>query len=53
MLFRSFVDSTSQALRFLRDSGFIDIDGDPPDLYDEEDFIDSGMPKKMENPYAA
>ena len=48
-----FVDSTSQALRFLRDSGFIDIDGDPPDLYDEEDFIDSGMPKKMENPYAA
>ena len=47
-----FVDSTSQALRFLRDSGFIDIDGEPPDLYDEEDFIDSGMPKKTENPYA-
>lgn len=47
-----FVDSTSQALRFLRDSGWIDIDGDPPDLYDEEDFIDSGMARKLENPYA-
>lgn len=48
-----FVDSTSQALRFLRDSGWIDIDGDAPDLYDEEDFIDSGMARKLENPYAA
>jgi len=47
-----FVDSTSQALRFLRDSGWIDIDGDAPDLYDEEDFIDSGMARKLENPYA-
>lgn len=47
-----FVDSTSQALRFLRDSGWIDIDGDAPDLYDEEDFIDSGMAKKQGNPYA-
>mgnify|MGYP000202130377 CR=1 FL=1 len=47
-----FVDSTSQALRFLRDSGWIDIDGDPPEAYDEDDYIDSGMAKRRENPYA-
>ena len=46
-----FVDSTTQALRYLRDAGFIDIDGAPPELYDEDDLIDSGA-KRRENPYA-
>jgi predicted phage terminase large subunit-like protein len=47
-----FVDSTSQALRFLRDAGWIDIDGPAPEAYDEEDYYDSGMAKRKENPYA-
>jgi predicted phage terminase large subunit-like protein len=47
-----FVDSTSQALRFLRDAGWIDIDGPAPELYDEDDYYDSGMSKRKENPYA-
>jgi predicted phage terminase large subunit-like protein len=46
-----FVDATTQALRFLRDAGFIDIDGPAPDDYDEDDVIDAGG-KKRENPYA-
>jgi len=46
-----FVDMTTQALRFLRDSGWIDIDGDPPEAYDEDDYIDSGR-QRRENPYA-
>ena len=46
-----FVDVTTQALRFLRDAGFIDIDGPAPDDYDEDDVIDAGG-KKRENPYA-
>jgi predicted phage terminase large subunit-like protein len=47
-----FVDSTSQALRFLRDAGWIDIDGPAPEAYDEDDYYDSGMAKRKENPYA-
>jgi hypothetical protein len=46
-----FVDATTQALRFLRDAGFIDIDGPAPDDYDEDDVIDAGG-KRRENPYA-
>ena len=48
-----FVDSTTQALRFLRDSGWIDIDGAPPEPYDEDDYADSGAAKNRENPYSA
>ena len=46
-----FVDSTTQALRYLRDAGFIDIDGAPPELYDEDDLIDAGGKRRV-NPYA-
>jgi predicted phage terminase large subunit-like protein len=46
-----FVDMTTQALRFLRDAGWIDIDGDAPEPYDEDDYIDSGR-QQRENPYA-
>jgi len=46
-----FVDMTTQALRYLRDSGWIDIDGEPPEAYDEDDYIDSGR-QRRENPYA-
>lgn len=48
-----FVDSTTQALRFLRDSGYIDIDGPAPELYDEDDYADSGAARSRENPYSA
>ena len=48
-----FVDSTTQALRFLRDAGFIDIDGPAPEPYDEDDMIDAGIEaRRRENPYA-
>ena len=46
-----FVDATTQALRFLRDAGFIDIDGPAPEAYDEDDYIDSGRQRRV-NPYA-
>lgn len=46
-----FVDSTTQALRFLRDSGWLEIDPPPEDDYDEDDFVDSGRVRR-ENPYA-
>ena len=48
-----FVDSTTQALRYLRDSGYIDIDGPAPEAYDEDDYIDSGAARSRENPYSA
>lgn len=48
-----FVDACTQALRFLRDAGWLEIDPPPRDDYDEEDYIDSGIWKKRENPYAA
>ena len=46
-----FVDAFSQALRYLRDAGWLSIDPPPPDDYDEEDLIDAGITKT--NPYAA
>jgi predicted phage terminase large subunit-like protein len=47
-----FVDSATQALRYLRDGGWLEIDPPPPEDYDEEDYIDSGLTKVRVNPYA-
>jgi predicted phage terminase large subunit-like protein len=46
-----YVDACTQALRFLRDAGWLDIDPPPADDWDEDDYADSGMPKRQ-NPYA-
>lgn len=43
-----FVDSCTQALRYLRDAGFLDIDPSPVD--DDEDYAEY-LPKRV-NPYA-
>jgi hypothetical protein len=40
----------SQALRYLRDAGFLDID--PAQHYDDNDYVDDSRIKR-ENPYAA
>lgn len=45
------VDACTQALRYLRDAGWLEIDPPPRDDWDDEDFVDSGM-KRRENPYA-
>jgi len=42
------VDATTQALRVLRDSGFISIDPPPPD---DDIYIDETKPQRV-NPYA-
>jgi len=46
-----YVDCISQALRYLRDAGWISIDF-PREWVDEDDYIDAGGRSK-ENPYAA
>jgi phage terminase large subunit-like protein len=46
------VDACTQALRYLRDAGWLDIDPPPDDSWDEDDFVDSGKQRKG-NPYAA
>ena len=46
-----YVDACTQALRFLRDAGWLEIDPPPQDDWDEEDFVDSGQPRRT-NPYA-
>jgi len=46
-----YVDCISQALRFLRDAGWISIDF-PKEWVDEDDYIDAGG-RNRENPYAA
>ena len=46
-------DALSQALRYLRDAGFLNIDPPPPDEPDDEDYADAGWSRKSENPYAA
>jgi len=46
------VDACTQALRYLRDAGWLDIDPPPEDSWDEDDYVDSGRQKKG-NPYAA
>jgi predicted phage terminase large subunit-like protein len=43
------VDATTQALRILRDMGFLDID---PVYNDESQYVDETRPKRV-NPYAA
>jgi len=47
-----FVDACTQALRYLRDSGWIDIDGAPPEPYDDDDYADSQAGKPKGNPYS-
>jgi predicted phage terminase large subunit-like protein len=47
-----FVDAASMGLRYLRDSGWLNIDPPPRDDLDEDDYIDAGQRRK-ENPYAA
>ena len=46
------VHNCTQALRFLRDSGWLDIDPPPDDDWDEDDYVDSGRSRRRENPYA-
>ena len=46
-----FVDCISQALRYLRDAGWLTIDF-PTQWVDEDDYIDAGQ-RSRENPYAA
>ncbi len=45
-----FVDAMSQALRYLRDAGWLTIDF-PREWVDEDDYADAN-PRKAENPYA-
>ena len=45
-----FVDAMSQALRYLRDAGWISIDF-PRQWIEEEDYVDAGR-RQRENPYA-
>jgi predicted phage terminase large subunit-like protein len=44
-------DAFSQAIRYLRDAGWLSVDPPPRDDYDEDDVIDAGITKT--NPYAA
>jgi predicted phage terminase large subunit-like protein len=46
-----YVDACTQALRYLRDAGWLEIDPPPQDDYDEDDYIDSGKTRRV-NPYA-
>jgi len=46
------VHNCTQALRYLRDAGWLDIDPPPEDSWDEDDYVDSGKQRKG-NPYAA
>jgi predicted phage terminase large subunit-like protein len=45
-----YVDTCSQALRYLRDAGWLEIDPPPQDDWDEDDYVDTG--RRRENPYA-
>ena len=51
-----FVDCISQGLRYLRDAGWISIDGAPRDDYDEDDIFDAdeynNRARAMTNPYS-
>jgi predicted phage terminase large subunit-like protein len=44
-----YVDSTTQAIRLLKDMGFLDINPEP--RYDDDDFVD--VQARRENPYSA
>ena len=46
-----FVDACTQALRYLRDAGWLEIDPPPQEDWDEDDYADTGR-KRRENPYA-
>ena len=46
-----FVDACTQALRYLRDAGWLEIDPPPDDDWDEDDYVDSGRVRRT-NPYA-
>ena len=45
------VHNCTQALRYLRDAGWLEIDPPPDDAWDEDDFADTGRVRKV-NPYA-
>jgi predicted phage terminase large subunit-like protein len=47
-----FVDACTQALRYLRDAGWLEIDPPPDEDWDEDDYVDSGRPKRSINPYS-
>jgi predicted phage terminase large subunit-like protein len=46
-----FVDAATQALRFLRDAGWLEIDPPSPEDWDEDDYADTGRVRRS-NPYA-
>jgi predicted phage terminase large subunit-like protein len=46
-----FVDACTQALRYLRDGGWLEIDPPPQDDWDEDDYADTGRQRRV-NPYA-
>lgn len=46
-----YVDTCTQALRYLRDGGWLEIDPPPQDDWDEDDYVDTGRVRT--NPYAA
>ena len=46
-----YVDTGSQALRWLRDAGWLEVDPPPDDDWDEEDYADTGRQRRV-NPYA-
>jgi predicted phage terminase large subunit-like protein len=50
-----YVDTISQGLRYLRDSGWISIDPPPRDMYDDDDILDAEEVNQRHrvNPYAA
>lgn len=45
-----YVDTATQAIRILKDTGWLDID--PPPMYDDDGYADDYKPKRV-NPYAA
>ena len=45
------VHNCTQALRFLRDSGWLEIDPPPADDWDEDDYADTGRERRV-NPYS-
>jgi NitT/TauT family transport system permease protein len=50
-LFQLYKANRWQALRYLRDAGWLDIDPPPDDDWDEDDFADTGRVRRV-NPYA-
>jgi predicted phage terminase large subunit-like protein len=47
------VHNCSQALRYLRDAGWLDIDGERPEPYDQDDVEDARGNRDRVNPYSA